>query len=84
MSENATELDTDPAGIVIIGTSAGGGLAAGTALLARDRNGPALLGQLLVYPMLDDRDATVSTRRLDGAGLWDRARNVTGWGCPAG
>ncbi|WP_425551844.1 alpha/beta hydrolase fold domain-containing protein [Herbiconiux moechotypicola] len=59
--------------------SAGGGLAAGIALLARDRQGPALLGQLLICPILDDRDSTVSTLQFDGAGTWDRSSNLTGW-----
>ncbi|WP_223693625.1 alpha/beta hydrolase [Leifsonia poae] len=79
MTENATALGIDPGRILIAGGSAGGGLAAGTALLARDRSGPALCGQLLIYPMLDDRDATVSTRQIDGVGVWDRTSNVTGW-----
>ncbi|GAA1146429.1 alpha/beta hydrolase [Microbacterium natoriense] len=78
-AEHADELGIDPRRIVIAGGSAGGGLAAGTALLARDRRGPALLGQMLLYPMLDDRDETVSTRQIDGVGLWDRGSNVLGW-----
>src|ERR1700712_1515390 len=65
VSENAEQLGIDPARIIITVSSAGGGLAAGTALLARDRSGPALLGQLLVYPMLDDREGTVSARPFD-------------------
>ncbi|WP_040167805.1 alpha/beta hydrolase [Microbacterium gorillae] len=73
------ELGIDPSRLLIGGASAGGGLAAGTALLARDRSGPALVGQLLIYPMLDDRDESVSTRQIDGVGVWDRGANVTGW-----
>ena len=46
--------------IVVGGGSAGGGLAAAVALLARDRGGPALAGQLLICPMLDDRNDTPS------------------------
>ncbi|MBB2940545.1 acetyl esterase/lipase [Actinoplanes lutulentus] len=76
---NAGQLGIDPGRIVITGASAGAGIAAGTALLARDRQGPALLGQMLFYPMLDDRDATVSTHQYDGVGVWDRGSNVTGW-----
>ena len=78
-AEHAVELGIDPSRLLIGGASAGGGLAAGTALLARDRRGPELLGQVLIYPMLDDRDATVSTRQIDGVGVWDRGSNVTGW-----
>lgn len=77
--EHREELGIDPARVIVAGASAGGGLAAGIALLARDRNGPSLAGQLLVSPMLDDRDATVSTRQIDGVGVWNRTSNLTGW-----
>ncbi|GAB3597697.1 alpha/beta hydrolase [Microbacterium tumbae] len=83
-AEHAEELGIDPARLLIGGGSAGGGLAAGTTLLARDRKGPALIGQLLIYPMLDDRDETVSTRQIDGVGVWDRGSNLTGWGALLG
>lgn len=78
-AESADELGIDTSRLLIGGGSAGGGLAAGTALLARDRRGPALVGQLLIYPMLDDRDESVSTRQIDGIGVWDRGSNITGW-----
>ena len=78
-AEHASELGIDPHRLLIAGGSAGGGLAAGTALLARDRRGPELCAQLLMYPMLDDRDATCSTRQIDGVGMWDRGSNLTGW-----
>jgi acetyl esterase/lipase len=84
VSEHAAELGGDPERIIVTGTSAGGGLAAGTTLLARDRGGPAVLGQLLVCPMIDDRDATVSTRQFDGVGMWDRGANAVGWGALLG
>lgn len=76
---NAADLGIDPERLIIAGASAGGGLAAGTALLARDRQGPPLAGQVLIYPMLDDRDQTVSTKQFVGTGVWDRTSNVTGW-----
>jgi acetyl esterase/lipase len=76
---HAHQLGIDPDRLVIAGSSAGGGLAAGTALLTRDRQGPRLAGQLLMCPMLDDRDQTVSTHQIDGIGLWDRTSNTTGW-----
>lgn len=78
-AEHADELGIDLSRLLIGGASAGGGLAAGTALLARDRKGPALIGQLLIYPMLDDRDESVSTQQIDGIGVWDRGSNITGW-----
>ncbi|SEF37182.1 Acetyl esterase/lipase [Amycolatopsis pretoriensis] len=65
--------------LVLGGISAGGGLAAATALLARDRGGPSLAGQLLLCPMLDDRNDTASAVDLDGRGLWDRTANNVGW-----
>ncbi|MEV0893931.1 alpha/beta hydrolase [Promicromonospora sp. MEB111] len=78
-AEHAAELGIDPDRLLIAGGSAGGGLAAGTALIARDEGGPALAGQVLIYPMLDDRDRTVSTTQMDGIGVWDRSSNITGW-----
>ncbi|MGP3776156.1 alpha/beta hydrolase [Streptomyces sp. SDT5-1] len=78
-AEHAKELGMDPDRMIIAGQSAGGGLAAGTALLARDRQGPALIGQVLIYPMLDDRDSTVSSAQYSGVGVWDRGSNVMGW-----
>jgi acetyl esterase/lipase len=76
---HAEELGFDPERLIIAGASAGGGLAAGVALMARDRGGPALAGQVLICPMLDDRNETVSSYQIDGFGLWDRTSNDTGW-----
>ncbi|MFK4207832.1 alpha/beta hydrolase [Streptomyces sp. NPDC030920] len=78
-ARHAAELGIDPERLIIAGASAGGGLAAGTALLARDRNGPRLAGQMLICPMLDDRDESVSTVQFEDAVLWDRTSNRTGW-----
>ncbi|NNG39608.1 alpha/beta hydrolase [Flexivirga sp. ID2601S] len=78
-ADHAAELGIDPGRLIVAGASAGGGLAAGTALLARDRKGPALAGQLLICPMLDDRDDTASTVQYDDAGTWVRESNRTGW-----
>lgn len=77
--EHAAELGIDPDRILVAGASAGGGLAAGTVLLARDRGGPSLVGQILICPMLDDRVETVSARQYDDAGTWVKDSNVTGW-----
>jgi acetyl esterase/lipase len=74
------DLDEVDAGrIAIGGASAGGGLAAGLALMARDRAQVAPVLQLLVYPMLDDR--TVLRTDLDQRGyrLWNNASNALGW-----
>ncbi|KAA9156868.1 alpha/beta hydrolase [Microbacterium lushaniae] len=76
---HADALALDPGRIILSGVSAGGGLAAATALLARDRGGPVVRGQLLACPMLDDRNDSVSARQLAGVGAWDRTANETGW-----
>jgi hypothetical protein len=78
-AQHAEELGIDPSRLVIAGASAGGGLAAGTALMARDRGGPALSHQILMCPMLDDRGITPSSQELDGEGIWDRTANLVGW-----
>ncbi len=75
---HAAELGIDPARIAVMGGSAGGGLAAGVTLLARDRGGPAIARQLLIYPMLDDRTRTADPE-MAHALLWSVDDNVTGW-----
>ncbi|MGC0418145.1 alpha/beta hydrolase [Embleya sp. AB8] len=79
VTEHAAELGIDADRIVIGGKSAGGGLAAALALLTRDRGGPVPLGQLLLCPMLDDRDRTFSGRQMSGRGIWDLTSNATAW-----
>ncbi|HUX70267.1 MAG TPA: alpha/beta hydrolase [Cellulomonadaceae bacterium] len=84
LAGHGAEHGIDPSRIVVCGVSAGGGLAAAIALLARDRGGPHLAGQLLIYPMLDDRNDTASAVQMAGVGAWDRAANGTGWGAYLG
>ncbi|MCW2288279.1 acetyl esterase/lipase [Leucobacter luti] len=79
LAAHAAELGVDPDRIVVSGASAGGGLTAAVALMARDRGGPALAGQLINTPMIDDRNDTVSSWQYDGLGAWDRNNNDTGW-----
>ncbi len=50
---HAAELDADPARVMVGGDSAGGNMAAATALRIRDEGGPALSGQMLLYPVTD-------------------------------
>jgi acetyl esterase/lipase len=76
--DHAEELGVDPARIGVTGLSAGGGLAAALALLARDRGELQLAFQLLDCPMLDDRQATRSSQR-DGLPVWSRRSNEFGW-----
>jgi len=78
-ADHAAALGLDPDRIIVGGKSAGGGLAAALALLARDRGGPAPIGQLLLSPMLDDRNTTFSSHQMAGRDTWDRASNATAW-----
>ncbi|ADO73898.1 alpha/beta hydrolase [Stigmatella aurantiaca] len=79
---NADSLGVDPSHIAIMGHSAGGGLAAATALLARDRGVYLLSGQILIYPMLDSRTGTpeaLADNPLTGEFVWTREFNRFGW-----
>jgi acetyl esterase/lipase len=84
VAANATELNIDPDRIVAAGASSGGGLAAAVALLARDRGGPALVGQMLLAPMLDDRDNTPSAQQMADRGMWDHTLMDIGWAAVLG
>jgi acetyl esterase/lipase len=76
--EHAEELGIAPDRIGISGVSAGGGLAAALALLARDRAEVPVAFQLLECPMIDDRQTT-SSSQLDGLPIWSREANEFGW-----
>ena len=76
---HADELGFSSELLFTIGGSAGGGVAAGITLMARDHNGPALAGQILMYAMLDEDNDSVSAQQIDGIGVWDRTSNETGW-----
>lgn len=69
----------DPSRIAIGGASAGGGMAAALAFLARDRGEISPVAQLLVYPMLDDRSAHHAHLDAVEARLWNRRSNQFGW-----
>jgi acetyl esterase/lipase len=75
----ADELGVDRSRIAIGGGSAGGGLAAGLALVARDRAEVDVCFQMLVYPMLDDRNVTRSSHAILDPRVWNRAANLAGW-----
>ncbi len=82
LAANADALGVDPARIGITGESAGGGLAAATALMARDLGGPALAAQFLTYPMLDHRTGSAACpygNGVTGEFVWTRAHNQFGW-----
>jgi acetyl esterase/lipase len=75
---HGAELGIDRGRIGITGVSAGGGLCAALALLARDRGRVPVQFQLLDCPMLDDRRITPSSQ-LDDLLVWNRASNAFGW-----
>ena len=78
MYDHAADLGIDRDLIAVHGVSAGGGLAAALALLARDRGGVPIALQLLDSPMLDDRRHTPSSRQ-GGLAIWSRESNEFGW-----
>ncbi|KAF6827633.1 arylesterase monooxygenase [Colletotrichum plurivorum] len=80
LSEHAAEWNVDPARIVLMGDSAGGGIAAGAALIARDRRlDPPLKKQVLVYPMLDDRTQMPKTAATYKFLSWKTNDNRIAW-----
>ena len=78
-AENAAKLGIDPARLMIGGSSAGGALAAVLAAVARDRGGPAVSGQILLSPALDDRCETPSSYEFNAGGMLDRVSVVESW-----
>ncbi|MDB5447962.1 MAG: esterase [Phenylobacterium sp.] len=74
----ASELGVDPTRFAIKGESAGGGLAAGLALLARDRGEVPVAFQLLTYPMIDDRPPA-DPHPHTGEFIWTDESNAYGW-----
>ncbi len=88
LANHTEELKIDKSRIAIGGASAGGGLAAGLALLARDRAEVKIMFQLLIYPMLDDCNTLPASDTLPDALFWTRESNLIGWrsylGCKPG
>lgn len=80
IADNAGELGADPHRMAVAGDSSGGNLAAAVTLLARDRGGPALAAQVLVYPNTDYRGDTESTRENDDPALFNRRSVAWYWG----
>lgn len=76
---NASALGIDTQRIGVMGESAGGGLAAALALLARDRGVYTLAFQHLIYPMLDDRTCVAAPNPVAGEFIWTAHNNRFGW-----
>ena len=77
--ENAAALGMDTNNIGLMGASAGGGLALATALMLRDREGPKLKHLIPIYPMIDDRHHTDSSKTVLNIGIWDREGSIEAW-----
>jgi len=75
---NATTFGADPSRIVVAGDSAGGNLAAVTALRLRDEGGPSLRGQMLIYPVLDHY-SSVTQSYIDNADGYGLSRDTMIW-----
>lgn len=80
MGDHAADLGYDPDRLAVYGGSAGGGLAIATALMVRDHGGPAISFLMPIYPMIDDRNETPSSREITEVGIWDRDGNIESWG----
>lgn len=79
LHKEAESLNVDDNRIAVMGTSAGGGLAASLSILARDRQGPKLCFQFLGVPELDDRMDTPSMQDFTDTPLWSRPSANASW-----
>jgi acetyl esterase/lipase len=79
VTERADDLGVDPARIAVAGVSAGGALAAAAALMARDRSGPSIVGQMLLFPVLDSALETGSMRKGADALAWQSGPSRQMW-----
>lgn len=66
--------------VAVAGQSAGGGLTAAVALMARDKKYPAIHFHMPLYPMLDCRNVTPSSHQINDHRAWCRDFNITAWG----
>ncbi|MBN1191434.1 MAG: alpha/beta hydrolase [Dehalococcoidales bacterium] len=79
LATQADELRINLSCMCVGGASAGGGLSAGLALLARDRGEIKLAWQLLLYPMIDDRNTALPSKTVPDTLVWTRKDNYYGW-----
>lgn len=81
---SAVDLGVDRERVAVAGSSAGGGLAAGLALLNRDQDRLPLAFLYLMYPMLDPSHSSGSAREFSGIPTWNRAHSEFAWSCYLG
>ena len=79
VAENAATLGIDSSRLGLYGASAGGGLAIAVALMARDRGAPHFSFMVPIYPMIDDRNTSESSRMVVDVGIWDREGSLEAW-----
>jgi len=79
LADESRALGIDPERIAVGGASAGGNLAAAVTLLARDRGGPRIALQLLIYPSLDDRTARPAGDGRPETYFWSRQNSIDAW-----
>lgn len=77
--DNANELNIDPSKIIVAGHSGGGGMTAAITLKARDTGDVKLAFQMPIYPMIDHRMITESSKMM-GSTMWDAEINAKAWG----
>ncbi len=79
LHNGAETLGVKPEKIVVFGESAGGGLAAGLALYARDHSDIEIAQQILLYPMLDYRNTALASEDQADTVIWSRKNNAFAW-----
>ena len=79
LDSNKDKLQIDSSKIVLYGQSAGGGLVIATSMKVRDQGGPKISFQMPIYPMIDDRHETPSSREITDIGIWDREGSIEAW-----
>jgi acetyl esterase len=79
VAQHGHEIGVNPARIAVAGDSAGGNLAAVVALMARDRGGPGLTLQVLLYPVVDSDFETRSYREYATGYLLTRGTMTWFW-----
>lgn len=79
MKENAEKLGVDTEPFMVGGHSAGGGLTAAVTLKARDTQDVKIAFQMPIYPMLDHRQVTESSKNMFKAPMWDSRSTEVGW-----